>query len=120
MNAKAWLQQAKVPSLIKCASALFGFSEAAPHSCIQDLADNTLVLPQPLTELPLTYIMGDCHTGNFGFHSEEGSHGDSLIFEPNDFDDACVGHAVWDLFRYLVSLLSRNLKGQTARIRHRR
>lgn len=89
----------------------FRFFRGSAALMYQDLADNTLVLPEPLTELPLTYIMGDCHTGNFGFHSEEGSHGDSLIFEPNDFDDACVGHAVWDLFRYLVSLPLTQLEG---------
>lgn len=28
-----------------------------------------------------------------------------MIFAPNDFDDACVGHAVWDWSRYAVSIL---------------
>ncbi|RRS07866.1 DUF2252 domain-containing protein [Pseudoalteromonas sp. J010] len=77
----------------------------------KDLLEQQITLPDTATTLPLTYIMGDCHTGNFGFHSEEGSHGDTLIFEPNDFDDACVGHAVWDLFRFLVSLPLTQLEG---------
>ncbi|MEC9062822.1 MAG: DUF2252 family protein, partial [Pseudomonadota bacterium] len=52
----------------------------------------------------LTSVMGDCHTSNFGFLTEEGSHGDTVIFSPNDFDDACVGKAHWDVLRYLTSL----------------
>ena len=48
--------------------------------------------------------MGDCHTSNFGFLTEEGSHRDTVIFSPNDFDDACVGRAHWDVLRYLTSL----------------
>ncbi|MEC8296904.1 MAG: DUF2252 family protein, partial [Pseudomonadota bacterium] len=54
--------------------------------------------------VPLTSVMGDCHTSNFGFLTEEGSHGDTVIFSPNDFDDACVGKAHWDVLRYLTSL----------------
>jgi uncharacterized protein (DUF2252 family) len=62
-------------------------------------------LPPALTEsVPLTTIMGDCHVSNFGFVTELGSHGDRVVFCPNDYDDACIGPAVWDLARYLVSL----------------
>lgn len=71
----------------------------------QDLANLTFRLPEGIESWPLTMVMGDCHVSNFGFFSEEGSHGDNVIFAPNDFDDACVGHAGWDLLRYGVSLL---------------
>ena len=71
----------------------------------QDLAKLTFRLPEAIESWPLTMVMGDCHVSNFGFFSEEGSHGDQVIFAPNDFDDACVGHAGWDLLRYGVSLL---------------
>ena len=70
-----------------------------------DLANLTFRLPEAVEAWPLTMVMGDCHVSNFGFFSEEGSHGDNVIFAPNDFDDACVGHAGWDLLRYGVSLL---------------
>lgn len=70
-----------------------------------DLASLTFRLPDAIESWPLTMVMGDCHVSNFGFFSEEGSHGDNVIFAPNDFDDACVGHAGWDLLRYGVSLL---------------
>ncbi|WP_420933035.1 DUF2252 family protein [Alteromonas sp. A081] len=39
---------------------------------------------------------------NFGFLTEKGSHGDTVIFTSNDFDDACVGRAHWDIIRLLT------------------
>ncbi len=70
-----------------------------------DLASGLIALPEPITQLPRVCVMGDCHVSNFGFLTEEGSHGDTVIFAPNDFDDACVGYAGWDIFRLMVSML---------------
>ena len=88
----------------KMASSPFVFLRGAAGLFYADIASGVLPLPNALTSLPLVRVMGDCHVSNFGFLTEEGSHGDSVIFAPNDFDDACVGHAVWDLARYCVSL----------------
>ncbi|WP_233243709.1 DUF2252 family protein [Bacterioplanes sanyensis] len=71
----------------------------------QDLADAVIELPAALTLWPTTLVQGDCHVANFGFFSEQGSHGDCIVFAPNDFDDACYGHAGWDLLRYATSLV---------------
>ncbi|WP_245921308.1 DUF2252 family protein [Bowmanella denitrificans] len=81
------------------------FMRGAAQLFYADLASGLLNLPQALLSVPLTIVMGDCHLGNFGFLTEEGSHGDQVIFSPNDFDDACIGHAVWDLARFCSSLL---------------
>lgn len=83
----------------------FRFMRGAASLFYADIKSGLLTLPTPL-EIPSlqTCIMGDCHISNFGFFSEEGSHGDSIIFAPNDFDDACIGNACWDLLRYLLSL----------------
>ncbi|MBD1583877.1 DUF2252 family protein [Pseudoalteromonas sp. S16_S37] len=89
---------------VKMASSPFLFLRGSAALMYSDFAQNAISLPAPLFEIPLTCILGDCHTANFGFISEEGSHGDTIIFTPNDFDDACVGHAVWDLFRFITSL----------------
>jgi len=71
-----------------------------------DIAQGTFELPRALVEAPLlTTVMGDCHVSNFGFVTEEGSHGDRVVFCPNDYDDACMGPAVWDLARFLASLM---------------
>lgn len=89
----------------KMATSPFVFMRGAAQLFYADLANGTLALPNELYRLPLTCVMGDCHVSNFGFLTEEGSHGDRVIFAPNDFDDACYGHAVWDLARFGLSLL---------------
>ncbi|SBS34800.1 hypothetical protein MAQ5080_02978 [Marinomonas aquimarina] len=89
----------------KMASSPFVMLRGASSVFYQDLANLTFRLPEGIESWPLTMVMGDCHVSNFGFFSEEGSHGDNVIFAPNDFDDACIGHAGWDLLRYGVSLL---------------
>lgn len=96
--------EANLPKHRKMASNPFVFLRGSAQLFYADLASGHLTLPSALNKLPLTTIMGDCHTSNFGFLSEEGSHGDSIIFSPNDFDDACLGHAGWDLARFAVSL----------------
>lgn len=89
----------------KMASAPLLFFRGSAHLFYADLAAQHLTLPDTLTRLPLTCILGDCHTGNFGFMTEEGSHGDDVIFAPNDYDDACVGYAGWDILRFMVSVI---------------
>lgn len=83
----------------------FRFMRGAASLFYADLLSGHIKLPSQLVGKHLhTCIMGDCHISNFGFFTEEGSHGDSVVFAPNDFDDACIGNANWDLLRFLVSL----------------
>ena len=89
----------------KMAASPFVFFRGSSQLFYADLASGVISLPASLLQLPLTAVMGDCHVSNFGMLTEEGSHGDSVVFAPNDFDDACIGHAVWDLLRYCVSVL---------------
>lgn len=71
-----------------------------------DLRSGVLCLPESLIEqVPITSVMGDCHVSNFGFITEGGSYGEDVVFCPNDYDDACMGPAVWDLARFAISLL---------------
>ena len=84
----------------------FRFLRGSSGLFYADIKNSVLKLPELLTtKIPLTTVVGDCHLSNFGFFTEEGSSGDRVIFAPNDFDDACVGHAVWDWSRYAVSIL---------------
>ncbi|WP_295541461.1 DUF2252 family protein [uncultured Thiohalocapsa sp.] len=93
------------PKHRKMAASPLRFLRGSAQLYYADLAGGALQLPPPLlTQVPATTVMGDCHISNFGFLTEEGSHGDTVVFCPNDYDDACMGHAVWDLARYLVSL----------------
>ena len=83
----------------------FRFLRGSAQLFYTDLKNGRLELPPALSEgPPLTTLTGDCHLSNFGFLTEQGSHGDQVVFCPNDYDDACVGPAVWDLARFLVSL----------------
>lgn len=89
----------------KMAGSPFRFLRGSSGLFYADLARGPSPLPAVLTRWPLTTVMGDCHLSNFGFFTEEGSSGGEVIFAPNDFDDACVGHAAWDLSRFAVSVL---------------
>ncbi|WP_246587678.1 DUF2252 family protein [Alteromonas lipotrueiana] len=88
----------------KMAESPYAFYRGSAQLFYADLQSNRFHLPDCLTALPLTCVVGDCHVSNFGFITEEGSHGDTVIFAPNDFDDACVGLAGWDIMRFLTSL----------------
>lgn len=90
----------------KMAQNPFRFLRGSSGLFYADIKNSVLKLPEPLTtKIPLTTVIGDCHLSNFGFFTEEGSSGERVIFAPNDFDDACVGHAVWDLSRFAISVL---------------
>ncbi|WP_273860116.1 DUF2252 family protein [Photobacterium sp. GSS17] len=89
----------------KMALSPFQFFRGSAQLFYADLASGVLTLPSLLAAKPgMTTIMGDCHLANFGFLTEEGSQGDQVIFSPNDFDDACMGYAVWDIARFLTSV----------------
>ncbi|WP_032096561.1 MULTISPECIES: DUF2252 family protein [unclassified Alteromonas] len=88
---------------LKMASSPFVFFRGTAQLFYSDVYNGVISLPDNLNAIPLTSIVGDCHLSNFGFLTEEGSHGDTVIFSPNDFDDACVGRAHWDIIRLLTS-----------------
>ncbi|NIB39203.1 DUF2252 family protein [Pseudomaricurvus alkylphenolicus] len=94
----------RLPKHVKMATSPFVFFRGSSQLFYKDIHSGLIDIPQSLCDIPKTTIIGDCHTSNFGFLTEEGSHGDSVIFSPNDYDDACIGHAVWDLLRYCTSL----------------
>ena len=87
------------------ASNPFRFFRGSAQIFYHDIDSGLLPLPKKLDQLiPNTMVMGDCHVSNFGFYTEEGSHDETVIFGPNDFDDACVGSCIWDLVRFCISL----------------
>ena len=94
----------KIAKHVKMASNAFVFYRGSSQLFYADLKSGLLSLPAVFSDVPHTMLMGDCHLSNFGFLTEEGSHGDRIIFAPNDFDDACVGQAVWDIARFAISL----------------
>lgn len=90
---------------LKMARSPFRFLRGSAPLFYADLAAGRLPVPAGLDAVPLTRVQGDCHFSNFGFQTEDGSHGDTVIWCPNDYDDACVGHASWDLLRFATSLV---------------
>jgi uncharacterized protein (DUF2252 family) len=89
----------------KMAANPYRFLRGSAQLFYADIHHGRLALPAALSTIPpLTTVMGDCHISNFGFVTEQGSHGDQVVFCPNDYDDACAGPAVWDIARYLVSV----------------
>lgn len=91
---------------VRMAAHPLRFLRGASQLFYADLSHGVLVLPSELVDgVPPTAIVGDCHVSNFGLLTEEGSHGDHVIFAPNDFDDACIGRAAWDLARFCVSVM---------------
>jgi hypothetical protein len=93
------------PKHRKMCTSPFVFYRGSAQLFYADLAVHNLAMPAAFLKVPLTTVMGDCHTSNFGFFTEEGSFGDNIVFSVNDFDDACIGYAYWDILRYLVSVL---------------
>tara|TARA_R110002049_G_scaffold300752_5_gene492096 strand:+ start:1829 stop:3244 length:1416 start_codon:yes stop_codon:yes gene_type:complete len=90
---------------LKMAANPFRFLRGAAQLFYADLKSGALTLPDSFNDrCGITTVMGDCHVANFGLLTEEGSHGDTIIFCPNDFDDACIGLAGWDLTRFCSSL----------------
>lgn len=86
------------------AESPFAFFRGTVSLFYRDLKDGTL--PVEVRKKSLTRIQGDCHLENLGFLTEGGAWAgpDWVHFCPNDYDDAGVGHAEWDLIRYATSL----------------
>lgn len=89
----------------KMAMSPFHFFRGSAQIFYGDLAAGVLTAPTDLIQtVPMVRIQGDCHFSNFGFLTEETAVGDQVIWCPNDYDDAAVGHAAWDLIRFATSL----------------
>ena len=89
----------------------FGFFRGTAHLFYEDLANDSLLLMSPNV-----WICGDLHLANFGSYR-----GDNLLayFDINDFDEATLAPALFDISRFLVSLFvaadSLSIDRETAR-----
>lgn len=75
----------------------FAFLRGTCHLFYQDLPVGTR-----MDHAPTTWICGDLHLENFGSYK-----GDNRLtyFDMNDFDEALLAPASWELSRFLVSVL---------------
>ncbi len=74
----------------------FSFLRGTCHLFYEDLD------PGLFPDAPLVWCCGDLHLQNFGTYR-----GDNRLtyFDLNDFDEACLAPATWDLVRFLASIL---------------
>lgn len=61
-----------------------------------------LALKGPLKKAPLVWACGDLHLENFGSYKGDNR---QAYFDINDFDEAALAPATWDLARMLTSIL---------------
>jgi uncharacterized protein (DUF2252 family) len=74
----------------------FSFFRGTAHLFFRDWPLDTA-----LDDAPLVWICGDLHLENFGsFNGDDGR----AYFDVNDFDEAALAPASWDLARFLTSL----------------
>src|SRR5579863_614553 len=75
---------------------VFAFYRGTCHLFYQDWPTDT-----PLNHAPATWICGDLHLENFGSYK-----GDNRLvyFDMNDFDEAVLASANWEISRMLTSI----------------
>ena len=79
------------------AENVFSFYRGTCHLFYEDLG-----IVKDLPASPLAWLCGDMHLENFGSYK-----GDSRVvyFDLNDFDEALLAPAAWDILRMLTSIL---------------
>ena len=75
----------------------FAFLRGTCHLLYQDWPTNS-----PLNDAPPAWICGDLHLENFGSFKGENR---LTYFDINDFDEAALAPATWELARFLTSVL---------------
>ena len=81
----------------KMRSCSFGFLRATCHLFYDRLPQGEL-----LKSAPLTWVCGDLHLENFGSYKGNNR---LAYFDLNDFDEAALAPASWEIVRMLTSLL---------------
>ncbi len=77
----------------------FAFLRGSCHLFYQDYAASGVNLPSPAA-----WICGDLHLENFGAYLSDPADGRRPCFDLNDFGEALLAPANWELSRFLVSL----------------
>ena len=76
--------------------SLFRFYRGTNHIFYEDLSDF-----KGIPDSPLSLICGDLHLENFGSFKGENR---QVYFDLNDFDEAIVGPAIWEIYRMVTSI----------------
>ena len=93
--------EGRIPDMLRVKYKLmqgdaFRFFRGSNHLFFEDLAHNN-----PLPPSPISWLCGDLHLENFGSFK-----GDNRLvyFDINDFDDALLGPAIYDVSRLICSI----------------
>jgi uncharacterized protein (DUF2252 family) len=81
----------------KMSETLFSFYRGTNHLFYEDLSNNKGVFPHS----PVTWICGDLHIENFGSYKSDNG---LVYFDLNDFDEAILAPANWEIVRMLTSI----------------
>lgn len=81
----------------RMAASALGFFRGTAHLFYEDWPGDS----ELLRAAPLAWVCGDLHVENFGTYRADNR---LVYFDCNDFDEACVGPATWDIARLLVSV----------------
>lgn len=76
---------------------MYRFYRGTCHLFYEDLAKNDKKLPQS----PVVWICGDLHLENFGTFKGDNR---MVYFDLNDFDEAILAPAIWELVRIVTSI----------------
>lgn len=92
----------RLPDIVKLkykamSANVFSFFRGTCHLFFEDMA-NTNSLPAS----PLTWICGDLHLENFGSFKGDNH---MVYFDLNDFDEASLAPATWEITRMVTSIL---------------
>ena len=92
----------RIPDMVELkykamADNAFRFYRGTNHLFYEDLINSKTILPNS----PLAWICGDLHLENFGsFRSDNRL----VYFDLNDFDEAVLAPAAWELARIVTSI----------------
>jgi uncharacterized protein (DUF2252 family) len=92
----------RLPEMVKVkyeamAENLYRFYRGTNHIFYEDLAKSTLPVPPS----PLVWICGDLHLENFGSFKSDNR---QVYFDLNDFDEAVLAPAIYELLRIVTSI----------------
>jgi uncharacterized protein (DUF2252 family) len=79
------------------AENLYRFYRGTNHIFYEDLAKSV----RPIPSSPLTWICGDLHLENFGSFKSDNR---QVYFDLNDFDEAILAPAIYELLRIVTSI----------------
>ena len=94
-------QELKTEKYARMSESVFDFFRATNSLFWQDFINDSRLGKFGNTKTK-TWILGDCHIGNFGAYNNDK---EEIIFDLNDFDESIVADYQYDLWRLATSII---------------